>query len=153
MHIQNLDKFYRWVLKILSGNEIMTDGRLNRQTEWQTIQIQYSPHFYQSGAIINVSSVYIRGLYKGFRDTGYLPFYFQGYRILSILLPGIWNTVFNIFLYFQGYQIFRKTNYGDICQYIRDTWLFTSRDMGYCYHPIQASYTVTIFRKCAQTTY
>ena len=25
----------------------------------------------------------------GLRDTGYLPFYFQGYRILSILLPGI----------------------------------------------------------------
>ena len=30
-----------------------------------------------------------RGLYRGFMDTGYLPFYFQGYRILSILLPGI----------------------------------------------------------------
>ena len=29
------------------------------------------------------------GLYRGYRDTGYLPFYFQGYRILSILLPGI----------------------------------------------------------------
>ena len=28
-------------------------------------------------------------------DTGYLPFYFQGYRILSILLPGIWDTMFN----------------------------------------------------------
>ena len=38
------------------------------------------------------------GLYRGFRDTGYLPFYFQGYGILSILLPGIWDTVFNIFL-------------------------------------------------------
>ena len=37
------------------------------------------------------------GLYRGFRDTGYLPFYFQGYRILSILLPGIWDTWFNIF--------------------------------------------------------
>ena len=34
----------------------------------------------------------------GFRDTGYLPFYFQGYRILSILLPGIWDTRFNIFV-------------------------------------------------------
>ena len=32
----------------------------------------------------------------GFRDTGYLPFYFQGYRILSILIPGIWDTWFNI---------------------------------------------------------
>ena len=31
----------------------------------------------------------------GFRDTGYLPYYFQGYRILSILLQGIWDTKFN----------------------------------------------------------
>ena len=31
----------------------------------------------------------------GFRDTEYLPFYFQGYRILSILLAGVWDTVFN----------------------------------------------------------
>ena len=29
-------------------------------------------------------------------DTAYLPFYNQGYRILSILLPGIWDTVLNI---------------------------------------------------------
>ena len=35
------------------------------------------------------------GLYRGSGDTGYLPFYFQGYRILSILLPGIWDTMFN----------------------------------------------------------
>ena len=33
-----------------------------------------------------------------FRDTGYLPFYFQGYRILSILLQGIWDTWLNIFV-------------------------------------------------------
>ena len=39
----------------------------------------------------------------GFRDTGYLLFYFQGYRILLSLLPGIWDTVFNISVYFQGY--------------------------------------------------
>ena len=37
----------------------------------------------------------------GFRDTGNLPFYFQGNRILSILVPGIWDTVFNIC--FHGY--------------------------------------------------
>ena len=37
-----------------------------------------------------------RGLYRGSRDTGYLPFYFLGYRILSILLPGIWDTMFNL---------------------------------------------------------
>ena len=37
-------------------------------------------------------------LYRGFRDTGYLPIFFQGYRILSILLPGILDTWFNIFV-------------------------------------------------------
>ena len=36
------------------------------------------------------------------RDIGYYPFYFQGYRILSILLPGIWDTVFNNFLLLSG---------------------------------------------------
>ena len=40
----------------------------------------------------------------GYRDTGYLPFYFQGYRILSILLPGIWNTVFIIFVTFRDVE-------------------------------------------------
>ena len=30
MHIQNLDKFYKRFLKILSGNEIMTDERNDR---------------------------------------------------------------------------------------------------------------------------
>ena len=52
------------------------------------------------------------GLYMGFRDTGYLPFY----GILPVLLPGIWDTMFN--------------NYGDMCHFIRDTYLFTSMDMG-----------------------
>ena len=28
------------------------------------------------------------------------PYYFQGYRILSILHPGIWDTVFNIMVTF-----------------------------------------------------
>ena len=31
----------------------------------------------------------------GSRDTGYFPFYSQGCRILSILLQGIWDTMFN----------------------------------------------------------
>ena len=44
------------------------------------------------------------GLYRGFRDTGYLPFYFQGYGILSILLPGIWDTVFNILFTFRDIE-------------------------------------------------
>ena len=54
------------------------------------------------------------------RDMGYYQFYFQGYGILFILLPGIWDNVFNISVYFQGYGIFMKINYWDIC-----------RDMGY----------------------
>ena len=48
--------------------------------------------------MLNVFDPYSRGLYRGFRDTEYLPFYFQVYRILSILLPGIWDIC-----YFQGY--------------------------------------------------
>ena len=41
-------------------------------------------------------------------DTGYLPFYFQGYRILSILLPGICDTVFNIWVTFRDIEYFGK---------------------------------------------
>ena len=40
-------------------------------------------------------------VYRGFRDTGYLPFYFQGYRILSILLSGIWDAVINFLVTFR----------------------------------------------------
>ena len=43
-----------------------------------------------------------------FRDTWYLPFYFQGYRILSILLPGIWDTVLNIFVTFRDIEYLGK---------------------------------------------
>ena len=44
----------------------------------------------------------------GFRDTRYLPFYFQGYGILSILLPGIKDTVFNNLLTFRDIGSGRK---------------------------------------------
>ena len=68
----------------------------------------------------------------GLKDTGYLSVYFRGYGVLSILLPGIWDnhdqfllpgnwdTVLNISVYFQGCGLFMNINYGDIC-----------RDMGY----------------------
>ena len=36
-----------------------------------------------------------RLVYIGFWDTGYLPFDFQRYMILSTLLTGIWDTMFN----------------------------------------------------------
>ena len=32
-------------------------------------------------------------------------------------------------------NIYKKNNYGDICQFIRDTCLFTLRDMGYLVPP------------------
>ena len=35
MHIQILDKFYRRVFKILSGNEIMRDERMDRRNDRQ----------------------------------------------------------------------------------------------------------------------
>ena len=44
----------------------------------------------------------------GVRDAGYLPFYFQEYRILSILLPGIWDTWFNIFITSRDIENFGK---------------------------------------------
>ena len=69
-------------------------------------------------------------------DTGNLPFYFQEYRILSILLPGIWDTECNILVIFRDIDCL-----GKFCQFIRDNCLFTSRDMGYLVPPIQASYS------------
>ena len=36
MHIQNLDKFYIRFLKILSSNEIMTEGQMNGRTDGMT---------------------------------------------------------------------------------------------------------------------
>ena len=54
------------------------------------------------------SSAHYGGLYRGFRDTGYLPFYFQGYRILSILLPGTWDTVFTILVRIRDIEYLEK---------------------------------------------
>ena len=50
-------------------------------------------------------------MYRGFRDTCNLPFYFQGYRILSILLPGIWDTVFNILATFRDIDYLGNKRY------------------------------------------
>ena len=41
-------------------------------------------------------------------------------------------------VYFQGYWVFRKLNYGDTCQFVSETCPFTSRDMGYL-EPIYSS--------------
>ena len=35
-------------------------------------------------------------------------FYFQGYKILSILLLGVWDTVFNILVTFRDIDYLRK---------------------------------------------
>ena len=62
-----------------------------------------------------------------YSDTGYLPFYFQGYGVLFILLPGIWDTVFTLFT-FRVIGYLAKLRFFLI---IMDTCLFTSMDMGY----------------------
>ena len=52
MHIQYLVKFCQSVLKILSGNKIMTDGGNDAGTDVrnvETIQIHYSPTFSKQG--------------------------------------------------------------------------------------------------------
>ena len=66
------------------------------------IMCLYKQLDYPPGNPYFASARHSRCLYRGFRDMGYLPFYFQGYGIFAILLPGIW----------------------DICH-------FTSREMGY----------------------
>ena len=92
---------------------------------------------YEAKFHYKTAKYHFRGLYRGFRDTGYLPFYFQGNRILFILLPVIWNTWFNIFVTSRDIENLGKNNYADICRFIRDICLFTSRDMGYL---VQASF-------------
>ena len=37
-----------------------------------------------------------------------MPFYFRGYRKLSILLPEIWDTMFNILATFRDIEYLRK---------------------------------------------
>ena len=53
MHIQNLDKLYKSVLKILSRNKIMTDGR----TDGMTDNPNYSTPLFQTRAIMKVMSI------------------------------------------------------------------------------------------------
>ena len=54
----------------------------------------------------------------------YLPFYFKGYRMLSILFPGIWDTVFNIWVTFRDIEFFGKLIMGIFASlYFRDTYL------------------------------
>ena len=72
-----------------------------------------------------------------------MTFYFQGYRILSIVLSGILDTVFNILVTFRDIEYFRKINYEDSCQFIRDTCLLISRDMGYLVPPYTSPLNVT----------
>ena len=67
-----------------------------------------------------------------------MPFFFQGYSIISIFLPVVWDTVFVILVTFRDIEYLEKHNYEDICRLIRDNCLFTSRDMGYLVPPIQA---------------
>ena len=44
-----------------------------------------------------------------------------------MLLPGIWDTVFNILVTSRDIEYLRKLTIGNICQFTRATCLFTSR--------------------------
>ena len=55
--------------------------------------------------------------------------------ILSILLPGIWDTVFNILVTFRDIDYLGKLIMGIFANIIRDTCMFTSRDIGYLVPP------------------
>ena len=74
-------------------------------------------------------------MYRGFRDNGYLPLNFKRYRTLSILLPGIWDTVFNILVTFRDIENLGKLITGIFAKLKRDTCLFTSRHRGYFVPP------------------
>ena len=61
---------------------------------------------------------------------------FYGYRIFDIVLPGIWDTLFNIFVYFHGYGIYGKLIIGIVVSVFKGVWdtcLLTSSDMVYWY--------------------
>ena len=59
-------------------------------------------------------------------DTRYFPIYYQGYWILYILFPGIWDTI-HFTSRDMGYYPFYFQGYGILCS----TFLFTFRDIGY----------------------
>ena len=79
---------------------------------------------------------------RGFIDTTGRMYGFKGYSIFAIFLSVIWDKLsilcprkchngilYSIFLLLSGIlDIWNKT-YGDICQFIRDTCLLTSRDI------------------------
>ena len=72
---------------------------------------------------IHISEACIIGV-LGIQDICH--FSFQGYKILSILLPGIWDTVSNILITFRDIE-----HLGKLIMEIIATCLFTSRDVGY----------------------
>ena len=49
MRIQHLVKFYQYVLKILRGNEIMTDGLMDGQNDGQPKSSIPPPTFFKTG--------------------------------------------------------------------------------------------------------
>ena len=48
MHIQNLVRFYKEFLKILSGNKIMTDRHMDGQNDRQP-KSNTAPNFFKAG--------------------------------------------------------------------------------------------------------
>ena len=74
-----------------------------------------------------------------FWDMKYLPFYFQGYRILSILLPAIWDTVINIFVTFRDMEYLEKLLIGIFANLQGILAYFLQGIWDIWYPPIQAS--------------
>ena len=61
MHIQNLVKFYKVVLKILSGNEMMRDRQNDRQNDGMTVnQSNIAPLFLTSLLMTSPECVYVK---------------------------------------------------------------------------------------------
>ena len=61
MHIQNLNKFYKVVLKILSRNEMMRDRQNDRQNDGMTInQSNIAPLLLTSLLVTSPECVYVK---------------------------------------------------------------------------------------------
>ena len=54
-------------------------------------------------------------------NTGYLPFYFKGYGIQSILLQGIWDTI-HFTSRDMGYNPFYFQGYGTLSVFLPGIW-------------------------------
>ena len=69
--MHNLDKFYKRVLKILSGNEIMTDGQTDEGKDGMTDKPNpIQPPLFHSGAINIGLHIVVRIFYRKMLPMG-----------------------------------------------------------------------------------